>query len=80
MFCLPLSGLVPTVGEGGLLGYSLLGERVGFYGYFPQRCWFWLLPKEERRKRNYIYSYIYIYRIRSKEQNKRDIRGLKKKK
>ena len=35
-----LSGLVPAVGEGELLGYSLLGERVGFYGYFPWRCWF----------------------------------------
>ena len=35
-----LSVLVPAVGEGGLLGYSLLGERVGFYGYFPWRCWF----------------------------------------
>ena len=30
MFYLPLSGLVLVVGEGGLVGYSLLGERVGF--------------------------------------------------
>ena len=62
MFCLPLSGLVPAAGEGGLLGYSLLGERVGFYGYFPRRCWvFWLLPKR-RKKKEKLYMYnIYVY-------------------
>ena len=59
MFCLLLSGLVPAVGEDGLFGYSILGERVGFmvtshrvagFGYF--------LKKKEERK-----LYIYIYYI-----------------
>ena len=59
MFCLPLSGLVPAGGEGGLLGYSLLGERVGFYGYFHGGAGFRLLPKR-RKKNEKLYIYIYI--------------------
>ena len=75
MFCLPLSGLVPTVGEDGLFGYSLLGERVGFMVTSHGGAGFWLLPKRRKKKGKlyvYIYIYIYIYRKRSKEQNKRN--------
>ena len=38
---------------------------------------FWLLAKR-RKKKEKLYIYIYIYRKRSKEQNKREISGLKK--
>ena len=58
MFCLPLSGLVPTVGEGGLVGYSLLGERVGFMVTSHRGAGFGYFIKEQRRKRNYIYIHI----------------------
>ena len=79
MFCLPLSALVSAVGDGGLVGYSLLGERVGFMVTSHGGAGFWLLPKGRKKKEElYIYIYIYIYRKRSKEQNKRKIRGLKK--
>ena len=30
-----VSGLLPARGEGGLHDYPPLGERVGFFGYFP---------------------------------------------
>ena len=74
MFCLPLSGLVPAVGEGGLVGYSLLGEGVGFMVTSHGGAGFWLLSKR-RKKKEKLYIYIYISRNRSKEQNKREIRG-----
>ena len=61
MFCLSLSGLVPTVGEGGLVRYSLLGERVGFMVTSHGGAGFWLLPKRRKKKEK---LYIYIYRKR----------------
>ena len=60
MFCLPLSGLVPAVGEGGLVGYSLLGEGVGFMVTSHGGAGFWLLSKR-RKKKEKLYIYIYTY-------------------
>ena len=41
--------LLPPGREGGLHEYSLLGERIGFYGYFPQgKLVSGLLPAGER--------------------------------
>ena len=65
MFCLPLSGLVPAVGEDGLFGYSLLGERVGFMVTSHGGAGFWLLPKR-RKKTDKLYIYIYIYTQKKK--------------
>ena len=74
LFCLPLSGLVLAVGEGGLLGYSLLGERVGFlYGYFPRRYWFWLLP-QNRKKIEKLYIYIHTEKdVKNKIKEKLEV-------
>ena len=81
MFCLPLSGLVPAVGEDGLFGYSLLGERVGFMVTSYGGAGFWLLPKRRKKKEKLYILHIYIYIYTEKEvKNKiKEIRGLKKK-
>ena len=66
--------LVPAVGEGGLFGCSLLGERVGFVVTSHAGTGFWLLSKR-RKKKEKLYIYIYIY-IEEEVKNKiTEIRG-----
>ena len=73
MFCLPLSGLVPAVGEDGLFGYSLLGEREGFMVTSHGGAGFSLLPKRRKNKEK-----LYIYTEKEVKNKIKEIRGLKK--
>ena len=71
MFCLPLSGLVPQLWEReGCLDTPCWGRGWAFMVTSHGGAGSWLLPKSRKKNKK-----LYIFRIRSKVQNKREIRG-----